>query len=120
MIATAGIPEALAHVTAKLAAAGLPASHTIGDVTLPGAWVHVTRYQPTTLGGAATLTVAVDLLAEAHDEQTALRQLDQMLAQALTVIVPTGLIETDNAIELSEDYSLPSFRIPTTITYTKD
>lgn len=115
----AGIPGALAHIVAKLEAAGLSASHTIGGVQVPGVWVHATGYEPITIGRTARLTVAVDLIAPDHDEHTVLDTLDLMLGQALTAITPSGLVETDNAIEFPSG-ALPSFRIPTTIDYLKE
>ena len=115
----AGIPDALALVVGKLVAAGLAASHTVGGLQVPGAWVHATGYQPITLGRTARLTVAVDLIAEDHDETIALTQLDQMLGQALTAVTPSGEVETDVAVDFSSG-SLPAFRIPTTIDYLKE
>ncbi|GAB2558786.1 hypothetical protein [Leucobacter ruminantium] len=115
----AGIPDALAHVVDKLAGAGLAASHTVGGLQVPGAWVHATGYEPLTLGGAARLDVAVDLIAEDQAEHTAISQLDGMLGIALTVITPTGKVETDAVVEFPSG-ALPAFRIPTTIEYTKE
>ena len=115
----AGIPGALADVVDWLVSAGLTASHTVGGLQVPGAWVHATGYQRNTLGGTARLTVAVDLIAEDHDEQTALTQLDQMLGKALSVITPSSEVETDVAVEFPSG-SLPAFRITTDIQYSKE
>lgn len=114
-----GIPDALGHVVARLASAGLAASHTVGGLIVPGVWVHATGYERLTLGGAARLTVEVDLIAEDLDEQTAIEQLDEMLGLALTVVTPTAKVETDIAVEFSGG-ALPAFRIPITLEYTKE
>ena len=115
-----GIAETLAYVVEQLADAEIAAAHTTADLPFPGAWVHATRYERITFGGGARITVTVDLVAEGHDEHTALAQLEDMLDRALTVITPTAPIETDVAIELSPEVALPAFRIITTLEYTKD
>lgn len=116
----AGIPEVLDELVTRLAGAGLTASATVGGVVVPGVWVHVLTYSPLSINGrTAQLTVAVDLIAEDVDEVTALAELDHMLGLALTVVAPSGPVETDNAIDFPSG-ALPSFRIPLTVNYTKE
>ena len=114
-----GIPEALDIIVNQLASAGLAASSTIGGVVVPGVWVHATGYEPLSMGRTHRITVAVDLIANDHSEIQAITELDQMLGKALTVVTPSGIVETDNAIEFPSG-ALPSFRIPTFIDYRKE
>lgn len=116
---TCGIQEAVDHVVDRLAGAGVPASGTARGIQIPGIWVHVTSYEPLTLGGAARINVAVDLIAEDQEERTAIVQLEDMLAAALPIVTPDEPIQTDNAIEIGQQ-SFPSFRITTTLEYTKE
>lgn len=116
----AGITDVLEELVTRIAGTGLPASHTVGGVVVPGVWVHALTYEPLSINGStAKLDVAVDLLAPDVDEVTALTELDRMLDLALTVIRPSGKVETDNAIDFPSG-ALPSFRIPITVTYTKE
>ncbi len=115
----AGIPDALQVLVDRIAGAGLAASHTIGGVSVPSAWVHAHSYERLTIGGGGRIGVYIDLIAEDLAENLVIDQLDAMLGKALTVVTPSGPVETDVVVEFGSA-ALPAFRIPITIEYTQE
>lgn len=81
---------------------------------LPAAWVTATQIDHNILGGGATITVEVWLIAPDRHDGEIWRTLSALYAKAQHAVDPTEPTRTNEALKLSDAQPMPAFVITTT------